>query len=89
MQVNLLVALAVGALVSTGLLVLERVTDHSLAVMAWEMPGISAAYLFWGAIGGPAFMGIAIAWLINAVVYGVGAFAVLNCFKLLTPALPK
>jgi hypothetical protein len=44
---------------------------------------------FWGAIGGPAFAGIAIAWVMNAIVYGTAAFGVLTGFKLLTRALPK
>ncbi|WP_371180131.1 hypothetical protein [Bradyrhizobium sp. URHA0013] len=48
MKSVLIVALAIGALVSTVLLVMEQLTDYSIAVMAWEMPGISAAYLFLG-----------------------------------------
>lgn len=46
MKSVLTVALAIGALVSTVLLVMEQLTDYSTPVMAWEMPGISAAYLF-------------------------------------------
>ena len=89
MKSRLAVAWAIGALISTVLLVMESFTDHSIFWMGWEMPGISAAYLFWGAIGGPAFAGIAIAWVVNAIVYGAAAFGVLTVFKLLTPALPK
>jgi len=86
---RLIVALAIGALISTVLLVMESLTDHSIFWMGWEMPGISAAYLFWGAVGGSAFAGIAIAWVVNAIVYGAAAFGVLTVFKLLTLALPK
>ena len=89
MKSRLIIALAIGALISTVLLVMESLTDHSIFWMGWEMPGISAAYLFWGAIGGSAFAGIAIAWVVNAIVYGAAAFGVLTVFKLLTLALPK
>ena len=86
---TLVIALAIGALISTVLMVMESLTDHSIFWMGWEMPGISAAYLFWGAVGGSAFAGIAIAWVVNAIVYGAAAFGALTVFKLLTPALPK
>jgi hypothetical protein len=89
MKSRLIIALAIGALISTVLLVMESLTDHSIFWMGWEMPGISAAYLFWGAVGGSAFVGIAIAWVVNAIVYGAAAFGVLTVFKLLTLALPK
>ena len=89
MKSGLIIALAIGALISTALLIIEWLTDHSLVWLAWQMPGISAAYLFWGAVGGSAFAGIAIAWVVNAIVYGAAAFGVLTVFKLLTLALPK
>lgn len=82
-------AIAIGVLISTALLVMEALTDHALVWLAWQMPGISAAYLFWGAVGGSVFLGVAICWLVNAVVYGAAAFAALMALKLLTLALPK
>ncbi|MGY4332753.1 hypothetical protein ACVWWG_007170 [Bradyrhizobium sp. LB7.2] len=86
----LIITLAIGALVSTVLLVMEQLTDHSIAVMAWEMPGISAAYLFWGAVGGSVFfLGVAIAWAVNAIVYGAPVFVVLVVAKLAIRGLPK
>ncbi|MDI1265019.1 MAG: hypothetical protein PS018_17350 [bacterium] len=87
MKARLLIAAAIGALISALLLVLEPLTDYAL--LSWEWPGISAAYLFWGATGGGAFPGIAIAWFVNAVVYGAAVFALLMLFRLLTKALPK
>ncbi|MEA2891325.1 MAG: hypothetical protein QOI05_2118 [Bradyrhizobium sp.] len=89
MKSRLIFALAIGALISTVLQVMESLTDYSIFWMGWEMPGISAAFLFWGVVGGSAFVGIAIAWVVNAIVYGAAAFGVLTVFKLLTPALPK
>lgn len=83
----LIIALAIGALISTVLLVMEQLTDYSFLGLEW--PGISAAYLFWGAVGGSAFAGISIAWAVNAFVYAAVAFAVLMVLKLLSFALPK
>jgi hypothetical protein len=76
-----------GVLIATILLVIEPLTDYSLLSLEW--PGISAAYLFWGVVGGSAFVGIAIAWVVNAIVYGAGAFAILIFLKLVIRALPK
>jgi hypothetical protein len=89
MKSVLIVALAIGALISTILQVMELLTDHSIVWLDWQIPGISAAYLFWGAVGDSVFVGVAIAWVVNAVVYGAVAFAVLTFVKLLTLALSK
>ena len=83
------IALAIGALISATLLVMESLTDHALVWLEWQMPGISAAYLFWGAVGNSVFVGVAICWLVNAVTYGLAAFAILMVLKLLSLALPK
>lgn len=83
-KTNLIIALAVGALISAMLLALEQSTDYALLSLEW--PGVSAAYLFWGAVGGSAAAGIAISWLVNALCYGLGAFAILSVLKLLIPA---
>lgn len=86
---RLVIALALGALIATLLLVMETLTDESIFWMGWAMPGISAAVLFWGVVGGSAAVGIAIAWAVNAIVYGAAAFGLLTVFNLLAPALPK
>ncbi|MGY8705101.1 hypothetical protein RAD16_05080 [Bradyrhizobium sp. 18BD] len=80
-KTNLIIALAIGALISAVLLALEPLTDYAFLSLEW--PGVSAAYLFWGAVGGSAFAGIAISWLVNALCYGLGAFAILSVLKLL------
>ncbi|RXT34673.1 hypothetical protein [Bradyrhizobium betae] len=84
MKTNLIIALAIGALISATLLVIEPLTDFAYLSLEW--PGISAAYLFWGAVGGSAFMGVALAWAVNALAYGLGALAILSALKpLMTP----
>ncbi len=42
-----IIAMAIGVLIATALLVTEWLTDHSVVWLEWQMPGISAAYLFW------------------------------------------
>jgi hypothetical protein len=81
MKQNLIIALAIGALISAALFAIEPLTDFAFLSLEW--PGISAAYLFWGAVGGSTFLGIAIAWVVNALTYGLGAFAILSALKLL------
>ena len=80
-KANLIIALAVGALISSVLLALEPLTDYAFLSLEW--PGISAAYLFWGAAAGSAFAGIAICWVVNALTYGLGAFAILTALSAL------
>lgn len=82
MKTNLIIALTIGALISAALLVMEPFTDDAFLSLEW--PGITAGLLFWGAVGGSAFAGIAISWLLNALCYGLGAFAILSVLKLLT-----
>ncbi|MHC2619495.1 hypothetical protein ACVIW2_001527 [Bradyrhizobium huanghuaihaiense] len=83
-KTNLIIALAIGALVSALLLAIEPLTDFAYLSLEW--PGITVAYFFWGAIGGPTFLGIAISWLVNALIYGLGAFVILSTVKVLREA---
>lgn len=83
-KASLIIALAIGALISTVLLVLEPLTDFAFLSLEW--PGITAAYFFWGAVGGSTFLGIAISWVVNALTYGLGAFVILGAFKVLREA---
>ena len=87
MKSRIIIASAIGALISSALLVADTITAGDW--LAPQMPGISAAYLFWGAVGSSVPLGMAICWLVNAIVYGAAAFGVLTVLKLLTPALPK
>ena len=83
-KANLVIALVIGALISAVLLVIEPLTDFAFLSLEW--PGITAAYFFWGTVGGPTFVGIAISWLVNALIYGLGAFVILSAVKVLREA---
>ncbi|WP_439375391.1 hypothetical protein [Bradyrhizobium sp. DASA03120] len=83
-KTNLIIALVIGALVSALLLAIEPLTDFAYLSLEW--PGITVAYFFWGAVGGPTFVGIAISWVVNALIYGLGAFVVLSVLKVLREA---
>jgi len=72
----LIIAAAIGALISALLLALEPITDF--AFLSLEEPGITVALLAGGAVGGGSpLLSMAIAWVVNALVYGLGAFGVL------------
>ncbi|MBR1132497.1 hypothetical protein [Bradyrhizobium iriomotense] len=83
-KTNFCIALAIGAFVSLVLLAIEPLTDFAYLSLEW--PGITVAYFFWGAVGGSSFLGIAISWLVNALVYGLGAFVILSAVKVLREA---
>jgi hypothetical protein len=88
MKKSLIVALAVGTLISSALIVIEPFTDY--AFLSFEWPGITAAYLFWGAVGSSPFLGVAIAWVVNALSYGLGAFVILSVLSaLMKPKKPR
>jgi hypothetical protein len=88
MKKSLTVALAVGTLISSALIVIEPFTDY--AFLSFEWPGITAAYLFWGAVGSSPFLGVAIAWVVNALSYGLGAFVILSVLSaLMKPKKPR
>ena len=80
-KASLIIALAIGAFISSVLLVAEPLTDFAFLSLEW--PGITAAYFFWGAVGGSTFVGIAISWVVNALTYGLGAFVILSAFRVM------
>jgi len=83
-KMSLIIAFAIGAFISSALLVAEPLTDFAFLSLEW--PGITAAYFFWGAVGGSTFLGVAICWSVNALTYGLGAFVILSAFKALREA---
>ena len=83
----LIIAFAVGALISGTLVALEKPTNF--AFINWELPGHAAAFVFWGTTSDSVAMGMTIAWFVNAIVYSVPAFFVLSMFKALKRAASR
>ena len=79
MKARLIIAMAIGALISTFFMAVPSTNEWAFL----ELPGMGAAYLFWGAVGNSPIMGTAIGWAVNAVAYGLGAFLVLRFLSVL------
>lgn len=45
------------------------------------LPGLAAAVAFWKILGYESAWGVAVAWTANAIVYGAGAYWLLNAMK--------
>ena len=89
MKTRFIIATAIGVLISAVLLVMDLRSEGGAGNWAFlELPGIAAAYLFWGAVGGSVFLGVAIAFVVNAVVCGAAAFGLVS-LTLQTAPLPK
>jgi hypothetical protein len=84
MKRSFMIAMGIGILISTISMAIPSTNDWAFI----ELPGMGAAYLFWGAVGESPITGVAIGWAVNAVVYGLVAFVVLIILKGLTGTLP-
>ena len=82
MKTNLMIALAIGFLVSSVFMAIPSMRNGTSDWADLEMPGMVAAYLFWGALSDSVFWGTALAWLVNALAYGLPVFVVLGFFTL-------
>ena len=78
MKRSFMVAMGIGFLISTVFMAIPSTNEWA----SLELPGIGAAYLFWGAVGNSVIVGTAIGWAVNAVVYGLVALAVLSILKI-------
>ncbi|WP_159010664.1 hypothetical protein [Bradyrhizobium sp. S69] len=67
MKRSFMIAMGIGFLVSTVLMAIPSTSEWAFL----ELPGMGAAYLFWGAVGNSVIIGVAIGWAVNAVVYGL------------------
>ena len=78
-----IIAIAIGALVSMILLAIPSGRHGTSAWAYLEAPGIIAIMLVWGPHGpAPDILSLAVAWAVNAILYGVVALAVLSVFKI-------
>jgi hypothetical protein len=71
MKKKLIIAMAIGAVISLVLLAIPSASGWS----GLKLPGLTAAIVFWR-IAGESAWGIAVAWVVNAAVYGAAAFFV-------------
>ncbi|MBK3663489.1 hypothetical protein JJE66_19980 [Bradyrhizobium diazoefficiens] len=83
LKTNLMMALAIGFLISTVFMSIPSMRDGTSDWSGVEFPGMAAAYLFWGALSDSVFWGTVIGWAANAVVYSLPAFAVVSIFTAL------
>jgi hypothetical protein len=78
LKARLMIAMGIGFLISTVFMAIPSTNEWAFL----ELPGIGAAYLFWGAVGNSVILGTAIGWAVNAVVYSLVALAVLSVLKI-------
>jgi hypothetical protein len=89
MKARLVIAMAIGALISTIFLAIPSLRDGTSPWAFLELPGMIAVFL-----AGPVssdILFLALAWAVNAVVYGLVALAVLGILSILkfqTDTLP-
>ena len=83
------IALAIGVLVSTVFMAIPSMRDGTSGWSGLELPGMTAAYFFWGAVGDSVFWGAAIGWAVNAVVYGLVALVIIGALKIISAAARK
>jgi hypothetical protein len=77
MKRRFLIAMGVGFLISSVFMGIPSMRDGSSEWIGLELPGMGAAFLFWGAVGNSVIVGEAIEWAVNAVVYGFVALIII------------
>jgi hypothetical protein len=78
MKRRFMIAMGIGFLISTVLMAIPSTNEWA----SLELPGMGAAYLFWGAAGNSVIVGVAIGWAVNAVVYGLVALIIIGALKI-------
>ena len=84
MKARLIIAMAIGALISMIFLAVPSLRDGTSPWAYLELPGIVAVLLVWGTHGGGGsdILALAVVWAVNAVVYGLVALAVVGVLKI-------
>jgi hypothetical protein len=78
MKRSFMIATGIGFFISTVFMAIPSANEWAFL----ELPGIGAAYLFWGAVGNSVIVGTAIGWAVNAVVYGLVALIIMGALKI-------
>jgi hypothetical protein len=89
MKRMLSIAMGIGFLISTIFMAIPSMRDGTSEWADLELPGMGAAYLFWGAVGNSVIVGTAIGWAVNAVVYGLVALVIIGALKIISDAARK
>ena len=82
MQARLTIAMGIGLLISSIFMAIPSLRDGTSSWASLELPGMTAAFIFWGMGGNSVILALALSWAVNAVVYGLGALAILSIFKI-------
>jgi hypothetical protein len=84
MKARLIIAMAIGALISMIFLAVPSLRDGTSPWASLELPGMVAALLVWGThgIGGSDILAMAVMWAVNAAVYSLVALAVVSVLKI-------
>jgi hypothetical protein len=83
------IAMGIGFLISTIFMAIPSMRDGISHWADLELPGMGAAYLFWGTVGDSVLLGTVIGWAVNAVVYGLVAFVIIGALKTISAAARK
>jgi hypothetical protein len=83
-KAGLIIAMTIGALISTIFLAVPSLRDGTSPWAYLELPGMVAALLVLGTYGGGGsdILALAVAWAVNAVAYGLVAWAVVSVLKI-------
>ncbi len=80
MKRSFMVAMGIGFLISTIFMAIPSCKTHNDWAFL-ELPGMCAAYVFWGTGGNSVIVGTTIAWAVNAVVYGLIALIIIRAAR--------
>lgn len=80
------IAMGIGFLISTIFMAIPSMRDGTSEWASLELPGMVAAYFFWGAVGNSVIAGTTIMWAVNAIVYGLVALAIIGALKIIGAA---
>lgn len=70
------IALLIGLAISGTFAILDPSTGFYF--LNWQMPGATAAFVFWGMFGWSTSAGLIVGWLVNGLLYSVPLFAAIR-----------
>lgn len=76
MKTSFVIALVIGLAISGTFAALDPYTGFYF--LNWQMPGATAAFVFWGMLGWSTSAGLIVGWLVNGLVYSVPFLVVIR-----------